>query len=244
MNLRLQKGSIVGRGGQAALTELCEQLAWLGSALRTSPVPFGICLSTPSIIVSKTIHSNSPVPSITVQLRFTVSSSLHHGMLTDIDGTCWHAMFRNPVVVNGFQILARHENEPGLELPLDMMCNLAEAHFATRYDTTVVSKGPCTMLVPTGQTNRSITWHFIFNEDGERLPYYAFRERCPGWIGIDMVNTDLLEDGNMRNFVGWASNITRHLGMFLSATLAPLQTHCRNRSGRDEIWRDQLGWSS
>lgn len=207
---------IVARGGQAALTELCEQLAWLGAALRSSPVTFGVSLSTPSIVAFKVAYSSSPVPSITVQLGFTVTSSLDHGLSADIDGTCWHAMFRNPVVVNGFPILARHENEQGLELPLDMMGILAEAHFATRYDTTLVLKGLCTMLVPTGQTERSITWHFIFNEDGKRLPYYSFRERCPGWIGTDKVSTGLLEDGNVRNFVGWASNITRHLGMFLS----------------------------
>jgi len=209
----------VARGGQAALTELCEQLAWLGAALRTSPVSFGICITTPSIVASKDVHSSSPVPSITAQLGFTVTSSPDHGLSTDVDGSCWHAMFRNPVVVNGFPILARHENEQGLELPLDMMSILADAHFATRYDTTLVLKGLCTMLVPTRQTERSITWHFIFNEDGKRIPYYSFRERCPGWIGTDKVSTDLLEAGNVRNFVGWASNITRHLGMFLSSHL-------------------------
>jgi len=128
-------------------------------------------------------------------------------------------MFRNPVVVNGFPIRARHEDEQGLEVPLDMMSILAEAHFATRYDTTLVLKGHCTMLVPTRRTERSITWHFIFNEDGKRIPYYSFRERCPGWTGTDKVSTNLLEDGNVRNFVGWASNITRHLGMFLSSYL-------------------------
>lgn len=126
-------------------------------------------------------------------------------------------MFRNPIVVNGFPILARHENEQGLELPLDMMSILAEAQFVTRYDTTLVLKGLCTMLVPTRQTERSMTWHFLFNGDGKRIPYYSFRERCPGWIGTDEVSTGLLGTGNFRNFVGWASDITRHLGMLLSS---------------------------
>lgn len=209
----------MARGNQAALTELCEQLAWLGAALRTSPVSFGICLTTPRITAFKDARSSSLIPSIMVHLGFTITPSLDHSLSTNVDGTCWHAMFRNPVVVNGFPILARHGNEQGLELPLNMMSILAEAHFATRYDTTLVLKGLCTMLVPTRQTERSITWHFLFNKDGKRIPYYSFQERCPGWIGTDKVSTGLLEAGNFRNFVGWASDITRHLGMFLSSHL-------------------------
>ncbi|KEF51826.1 uncharacterized protein A1O9_12163 [Exophiala aquamarina CBS 119918] len=107
-------------------------------------------------------------------------------------------MFRNPMVVNGFPILARHENEQGLEISLGIMSILAEAHFATHYNTTLVLKGLCTMLVPTRRTDRSITWHFLLNENGMRIPYFSFRERCP-------------EDGDIRHFVGWVSDITRHL---------------------------------
>lgn len=71
--------------------------------------------------------------------------------------SCWQAMFLNPLIVNGFPILARPENEPGLELPLGMMSDLAETHFATHYGSTLVLKGPCTMLVPTYRAERSIT---------------------------------------------------------------------------------------
>jgi hypothetical protein len=84
----------VARGNQAALTELCEQLAWLGAALRTSPVSFGICLTTPKITASKDARSSSPVPSIIVHLGFIITPSLDHGLSTDVDGTCWHAMFQ------------------------------------------------------------------------------------------------------------------------------------------------------
>ena len=143
----------MAHGGQAALTELCEQLAWLGAALRTSPVSSGICLTTPNIEAFKDAHSSSPLPSITIQLGFTVTSSLDHGLSPDVYNTCWHAMFRNPMVVNGFPILARHGNEQGLELPLDMMSVLAEARFATRYDTTLVLKGAVPCLYPQVRPN-------------------------------------------------------------------------------------------
>ncbi|EXJ76154.1 uncharacterized protein A1O5_00662 [Cladophialophora psammophila CBS 110553] len=212
ISLRSPRVSVVARGGQAALTELCEQLAWLGAALQNSPVSSGVCLATPNITISKDAHPSNEVPSVTVQIAFTITPLPDHDLSTHLGGTCWHAMFRNPTVVNGFPILARHESEQGLELPLDLMSVLAEAHFATRYGTILLLKGLCTMLVPTRQTKNSVTWHFLLNEDGNRMPYYSFRERCPSWVGVDKVSMGFLEAGNVRHFVGWASHITRHLG--------------------------------
>ena len=104
--MRLLKALIVACGNQAALIELCEQLAWLRAALRTSPVSFRIYLTTPRITAFKDTRSSSLMPSIIVHLGFTITPSLDHGLSTDIDGTCWHAMFRNPVIINGFLILA------------------------------------------------------------------------------------------------------------------------------------------
>ena len=241
IDLRLQKGSVVARGTHAALNELSEQLAWLGCAFQPSPVSFGICYTSPNIVVLKDVHSSSPIPSITAQLGF-VTLSQDHGLSTDADGTCWHALFRNSVVADGFPILARHENEQGLELPLDMMSILAEARFATHYDRTLILKGHCTMLVPTRRTERSVTWHFIVNEGGKRLPYYSFRERCPGWIGTDKVNTNLLEDDNIRHFVGWASKITRHLGTFASSHL-DFCVGLRVEIGAEDMKYGEIDWA-
>lgn len=138
----------MARGGQAALIELCEQLAWLGAALRTSPVSFGISLATPSITTSKDTCSKSGVPSITVQLGFVIAPLLGHGLRTDVDGTCWHAIFHNPMVVSGFPILARYNDEQGLELPLDVMSTIVETHLATHYDTILVLKDSVPCLFP------------------------------------------------------------------------------------------------
>jgi hypothetical protein len=200
----------MARGGQAALAEVCEQLAWLGAALRPSPVSSGICFASSSITATRDTHLSSAVPSVTVQMNFPITPAPDR--MLSMEGTCWHAMFRNPVVASGFPILARHEDERGLELPFDVMSLLAETQHATSYNATLILKGLCTMLIPTRQTKHSITWHFVYNENGKRIPYYSFRERCPDWISIDKVSADLVEIGNVRNFVGWASDITRHLG--------------------------------
>jgi len=143
---------------------------WLGAALTYST---GRECSRITPTIEESEHM-TPV----FYLDFRRSPSSNSGLVTDLEGTCWHALFRSPVIVDGFPILARPENERGLEIPLDMISTLAEAHFATVYDSTLILKGLCTMLVPTRQTKDSISWHFLFNENGNRIPYYAFRERC------------------------------------------------------------------
>ncbi|KAJ4368412.1 hypothetical protein N0V83_006769 [Neocucurbitaria cava] len=49
-------------------------------------------------------------------------------------------MFRNPTIVQGFPILARDNDEQGLELPLNMLLTLADVQFLTCYDGTEDSK--------------------------------------------------------------------------------------------------------
>jgi len=186
---------------------------WLGAAL-TYSTDRECSTITPTIKVSEDL-SWGP---IIIYLSFRMTTFSYPGFSTVLESTCWHAMFRHPVIVDGFPIPARHENERGLEIPLDMMSTLAEAHFATVYNSTLILKGLCTMLVPTRQTKDSISWHFLFNENGDRIPYYAFRERCGRWIDTDKVNTKHVEAGDVRHFVGWTSNITRHLGMLLASS--------------------------
>jgi hypothetical protein len=98
------------------------------------------------------------------------------------------------------------------------------------------------MLVPTRKTERSITWHFLFNESGKRIPYYSLRDRCPGWVDTENVSAGLVEAGNFRNFVGWASNITRHIGMFapsyLNTALKPTVS-----TGTEEVEYGKIDWA-
>ncbi|KAL9086103.1 MAG: hypothetical protein Q9165_007315 [Trypethelium subeluteriae] len=211
IDLRSSPASFEAFGDQLSLIELCEQLAWLGAALRLSPRSSGICSSTPSILASQVPESAGSRSAISVRILFDMSPYSDESVSTDLDSTCWHAMFCNPVVVNGYPILARPENEEGLELSLNMMIDLAEVEFVTPYDEVLILKGFCTMLVPTRREANSITWHFLFNQDGKRIPYHAFRDRCPDWISTDKLNVDLLKTGRLRHFVGWASRITKHL---------------------------------
>jgi hypothetical protein len=208
VSLGAPRTTVVARGDQTALMELCEQLAWLSAALRPSPLSAGVCLSTPKLLnVCKDKPIFGSIPVITVSLGCNMDT-----YVPSMDGTCWHALFRNLVAVTGFPILARSTNEQGLELPFDVMTILAGSQFATHYDATLILKGLFTMLVPTRRTEQTTTWHFLFSTGAKRLPYYAFREGFSEWTGVDGMSVHELETQRLRNFVGWTSDVARHIG--------------------------------
>ena len=187
-------------GSKFIIADIGEQLAWLGAACRASP--------------SEGYHKHS-LPSIKYRASLKLFDIRYR--LEDIpkeklfqDGTCWHSLFRNPVIVRGFPILARGHDERGLEISLDMMASLAGAERATVFGDQLVIKGFSTMLVPTKCSDNSVVWHFLFNEDGSRLPYSAIKERCPMRVGIDRVDYSCLTSS--RHFLGWASKVSLHTG--------------------------------
>lgn len=94
------------------------------------------------------------------------------------------------------------------------MGTLAEAHYVSQYAETLVLKGFCSMLVPTARTETSIAWHYVYNKDASWLPYNGFRRECPEVVTNDVLDSDMLNDGSRRNFVGWASSIRRNLGTY------------------------------
>ncbi|KAF2689770.1 hypothetical protein K458DRAFT_384408 [Lentithecium fluviatile CBS 122367] len=211
VKFRESTASFVALGRPAVLTELCEGLAWLGCALRCSP-PRTAYQVKPNVRVLPDDVSSQNMPSISVRIGFWLTSLVDESTLLGAEnGACWHALFRGPLVVNGFPISARYDREEGLEVPFEMMTSLADSRFATHYDRSLLLKGLRTMLVPTRFTEQSVVWHFLCNQE-ERIPYFAYRQQCPDHVDIDVLNIHKLQHMSLRNFVGWAPNVTRHIG--------------------------------
>lgn len=75
------------------------------------------------------------------------------------------------------------------------------------------------MLVPTARVEKSLSWHFLFNEDQSRISYQEARQQCPSRTTVDVVNASLLE--NKRHFLGWASEVEQQTGRLFITTLEP-----------------------
>ena len=112
------------------------------------------------------------------------------------EGRCWHNLFRNPVVVQGFPILERYSLSNGLEIPLNIMAALVGTTRAHIFDDTTILKGFSSMLVPIKRSENLTTWHVVFHADGTHVSY---TER-----GLSSLrSTNFAELQTSRHIVGW-----------------------------------------
>lgn len=88
----------------------------------------------------------------------------------DVQGGCWQAMVRNPVIAKGYPVPLRQEQR-GLELSRDLMLTLSQADWATTVKNVPILKGHRSALIPTALDCTSIVWHFLVSRDNSRMTY-------------------------------------------------------------------------
>lgn len=81
--------------------------------------------------------------------------------LQDGSANCWHAMFRNPAIVEGYPILRRPKSGTGLQIPAAMMASLTNASYLVDFYHWTVLKGFSTMLVVSEVLDRTVHWHLV-----------------------------------------------------------------------------------
>jgi hypothetical protein len=126
---------------------------------------------------------------------------------TDIKapGHCWHNMFSNPILVEGFPIRNKPESGIGVEMPLDLLAGLVGASQAVGIQGKVVLKGFTTILVAVRRLSDLLIWHFLFDKEGKRISYLdvALEEACD----MDVHHLD-----KVRHVVGWSRNSSYYAG--------------------------------
>jgi hypothetical protein len=179
-------------GTADSIVEIGELIAWLGASLRSSPLESGICVCRSSI---RDFRSQAPDPSIKRSLSCKIDFSMDTAEEDSADSQCWHGLFLNPIVVDGYPMPRRCEENTGLEIPLNMMIRLAGARRVTIFNNRLVIKGYSTLLVPMKCHSNTIMWHLIFDKQGNRISYlsdivsqgaevsYSVLERCRHILG-------------------------------------------------------------
>lgn len=183
MSAFIEEGKLcVGAVGvSSSLAELAEQLAWIGAALQTS--------EHEGLVACKGILMQDTDRSFRHRDNFRhghFSSRLHDCAMFDLKfqvqntqgrlsgprrGTCWHNMFRFPVLATGFPISRRKTRHPGVEMPLSMMSRLVAATSTYIWHSTMFLRGFASMLIPSDYENGVIVWHHLYNADGSRISH-------------------------------------------------------------------------
>ncbi len=199
------------KGTEPAIAEIGQQMAWLGAALRSSPSDYRIGYSKPLATFSS---------GLVATFKFSFEVTELEPEAQQRNGSCWRSLFRNPVIVEGYPILARENGEKGLEIPLNVMAGLSQASWVTNFNGGLVIKGYSTMFCPTQRIKDSVLWHYLFNHDASRMPYFSADILCAGRAPIHQVDTVCLEQS--RNFLGWASSVEVHIGKLKPSGLSTL----------------------
>lgn len=202
-------------GSRDSVIDVGEQLAWLGSGLQYSSLPQGVVCSLAEIsgVKSRKLQQRAPTdPSVMVDcsIRFKVESHTDQSLPTSINGSCWHGLFLNPVIVAGFPIPKRDDKQLGLEISLSMMAKLAQAKRLTCFDGRMFVKGFSTMLLPTERSKNIISWHLLYNKDRKRLLYIDSRIKPLQSSSVQDIQIQDIE--NARHILGWASSAETFAG--------------------------------
>jgi hypothetical protein len=197
--INLLNKSLLITGSEDFIVAIAQQIAWLASACRVSPVGLGY-----SYVIFREAASRLDLPLRT----FHVSSEL--SPLTPEDpGSCWNEVVGNSTIVTGFPIPERHNNEKGLELQLEVMAGLGAVSLATRFDDGYLLKGRFIAFVPVERNGNSVQWHVVKN-GGTTIRYEDIASLCHVRL-----RADVLDQGGLlssRAFLGWCSDSTNHLG--------------------------------
>ncbi|KAK5655735.1 hypothetical protein OQA88_5272 [Cercophora sp. LCS_1] len=197
-------------GPEPSIADVGEQLAWFGAALRSSPPDErykGMWYCFPTVTLGPPVTIQLPSqPDTTVQGGyFKIDFRFEMTQVSDLNGQCWHSMFRNPVIVRGYPIAKRHEKSTGLEMPLAAMAQLIRCKYLTVFDDMLFFKGFSSMLALNERKGDLLLWHFYYNPGGGRISYLEHTNQ-------------LLEDftehhlDTSRHIVGWCSKVKIYAG--------------------------------
>ena len=199
-------------GGPYMVSEFAEQISWLATALRVSPLQGAVAVLSPRITISplETSYSQSPTEmSVNAQLNFDVHDS--EEISKTAQGTCWTQLFTNPILVSGYPILRKSTPATGLETSLSIMASIVQARQVVRIDNRILMKGFNSLVVASAVDGGSIMWHaFTSSKPEDRISY--FDPRVEETISKKEEAPLLRSLEGFRHIIGWCSEVTELCG--------------------------------
>lgn len=196
--------SVDAHGTAACVAEIAEQFAWLASALRSSQFPQKIAYSRPFIDGIQIGHVTNEETTYICK----IGVELHEGSpdSKNTNGNCWHGLFGSPIVVEGFPIPRRPDEETiGLEIPLNIMAGLTQARRVGSFGGKTLLKGFATMLLPMKRTKDIVTWHLLQGKNRDRIAYLEAES-------YHTVGVKVPELEKSRHVLGWCPEMRLYAG--------------------------------
>ena len=197
-------------GTLEVVAEIGAQLAWMGSALRSSTHSVGLVYCVPFIHeleIGSGICKGSTTAACFIDFRM---EKPEYDEMNTPRGKCWKDLFCNPVIVKGFPTKVKPVKDTGVEMPLDMMAQLAGARRIHEFSGNVFVKSFNTILLLTKRVADAVIWHLVFNESGEHISYTD--HRVQGIAGPEPPTRELHSLQSTRHILGWCSKVVNLAG--------------------------------
>jgi len=192
-----------------AVSEVGEQLGWLGSALRPSPSACSIGLCVPEIKGFNAQSENdtaNPTTEGTFHIGFNVKG-LDIGLVRSVPGgTCWCSLFECPSLVKGYPIRRRPKPDTGLEISLGVMASIIRSDSVVQIDQKVWMKGFSSLAAISLLGGGVAVWHVILGDGENRVSYTDTR--------MDRIQAEMPEGFRLRtletcrHIIGWCDDAT------------------------------------
>ncbi|PGG95740.1 hypothetical protein AJ79_09893 [Helicocarpus griseus UAMH5409] len=205
--------SISVTGGPYFVSEVAEQIGWLASALRASPVSQGMVACYPHVenFHVRTKDEGTPTAMVIGSCRIAFDFQEDLGIRNSVRGFCWGPLFANSILVMGYPIPQRSEPKTGLEMSLGTMACLIRSQQVVQWGEKIIMKGFSSLLVATLVTTNVVVWHLFVNRNpSERISYIDPRLdrvdiRTPERLSLRIVEQS-------RHIIGWCTKATDFCG--------------------------------
>ncbi|ATY66839.1 Pfs domain [Cordyceps militaris] len=181
-----------GVGNTEVITQVVQAFTWIACTARAGPAIKGVWECVPIFARTKAAMVRPGIQPFVVHF-FTRSLPP-----TTQPGKCWQHMFQGAVLAAGFPIPQRATLGLGLEMPLNMVAELAGSRRLTEWDDKIFIKGYSTMLVAIKSVADVLVWHYYYAQPGKRVAYMDCTEQVE--------SVDMARFGGFRHVVGWCSS--------------------------------------
>lgn len=200
--------SISVTGCLSFVSEIGEQIGWLASALRASPVVQGTLACTPHIGDFQMTIQDEGTQKLMVVGSCNLAFDLEPAQTDNqTSGSCWGRLCCNAMLVHGYPIARRSEPNTGLEISLGNMATIVGSNQIVHWNGRVIMKGFSMLLIATLAATDIIVWHLLVSEKaGERISYIDPRLDKLGIEPSKEISLRMLEPS--RHVIGWCSKVT------------------------------------
>ena len=209
----LDKGdiNIHVRGSVKVLVEVAQQLAWLSASFR-SP-------REGQVSYSEIIFKETGLAIFDIRL-------MELEKVQPRKDACWLPIFVNSIIARGFPIPSRCNGENGIELPFQVMTNLAKVMYPMSHLNGFYLQGFSNILYPTAASpdRKSVQWHMIMPSGHKE--YLSPGSISPCEDSSPWLKSDSIEDltSANRSFLGYTRSFEAHIGTDSAIALESIQT--------------------